>query len=163
MPRPAAPADTPRLVALAAATGVFKPLEIDALREVLDDYHAGNHAFGHRCVTVADGADATGFAYYAPAAMTDRTWELWWIAVDPAAHGRGRGSDLLTFAEAEVTAAGGRLLVIDTSTTPAYTPTRRFYVKHGYTLAAEIADFWADGDGKAVYAKRLGGPAARIA
>ena len=49
--RPTAPADTPALLALADETGVFRPVEIQALREVLDDYHAHNRAAGHRSVT----------------------------------------------------------------------------------------------------------------
>jgi ribosomal protein S18 acetylase RimI-like enzyme len=158
MPRPAAPDDTPALVALAAATGVFKPHELDALTEVLDDYHDANHAYRHRAwVTDApDGSGPLGFVYFAPTAMTDRTWELWWIAVDPTRQRGGLGGDLLRFVEAEVTKARGRLLLIETSSTPAYHPTRQFYLKHAYSQVAEIPDFYADGDGKVIFSKRLG-------
>src|SRR5438128_1296244 len=65
MIRPTIPEDTPTLVALAEATGVFKPHEIVALREVLDDYHAENHAAGHRAVTYVQDDRIIGFAYYA--------------------------------------------------------------------------------------------------
>jgi biopolymer transport protein ExbD len=41
MIRPTDPADTPLLLQLAESTGVFKPIEIQALREVLDDYKKG--------------------------------------------------------------------------------------------------------------------------
>ncbi len=159
--RPTLPADTSHLVNLAAATGVFKPFEVVALQEVLDDYHAANHGYGHRAVTSIDGAGAaTGFAYYAPAAMTDRTWELWWIAVSPPCQGRGVGRHLLDWVEGDVRAATGRLLLIETSSTPAYQPTREFYRKHGYAEAATVADFYADGDGKVIFAKRIGPMAA---
>ena len=47
-------ADTMPLLSLAEGTGVFKPHEIQALREVLDDYHASNQELGHRCVTAID-------------------------------------------------------------------------------------------------------------
>jgi ribosomal protein S18 acetylase RimI-like enzyme len=157
MPRPAAPADTPALVALAAATGVFKPHEIEALQEVLDDYHDVNHEYGHRTwVLDGDAASPVGFAYFAPTAMTDRTWELWWIAVAPTRQRGGRGSDLLRFVEAEVAAAGARLLLIETSSTPAYHPTCEFYRKHAYAQVAVIPDFYADDDGKVIFSKRLG-------
>lgn len=153
MLRPAAPADTPTLVELARATQVFKPHELVALQEVLDDYHAGNHEFGHRAAVWQDDA-VRGFVYYAPTAMTDRTWELWWIAVDPACQGRGLGGTLLKAVEDAVRAENGRILLIETSSTPPYHPTRGFYLKHGYTVAAEIADFYADGDGKVIFSKR---------
>ncbi len=76
MIRPTLPADTEVLVPLAQETGVFKPHEIRALREVLDDYHSTNQKLGHRCVTFEQSDQILGFAYYAPAAMTDRTWYL---------------------------------------------------------------------------------------
>ena len=44
MIRPTVPDDTPALLEIARGTGVFKPLEIVALHEVLDDYHAREHA-----------------------------------------------------------------------------------------------------------------------
>ncbi|HTU23829.1 MAG TPA: hypothetical protein VMF30_00440, partial [Pirellulales bacterium] len=81
MIRPTTPADTDVLVPLADATGVFKPIEIQALREVLDDYHSTNHRHGHQSITFERSGEILGFAYYAPAAMTDHTWYLYWIAV----------------------------------------------------------------------------------
>ena len=54
------------------ATGMFRDYEIQALREVLDDYFSTNHAYGHRCdVWQAAGEPLLGYAYFAPAAMTD--------------------------------------------------------------------------------------------
>ena len=113
--RPSQPADSPALIALAEGTGVFKPIEIQALEEVLSDYHARERANGHRCVTAWRGEEPIGFVYWAPAAMTDRTWHLWWIAVRRDLQSRGSGTRLLACCEAEVRAAGGRLLLIETS------------------------------------------------
>ena len=95
MIRPTVPADTEALVAIAASTGVFKPIEIEALREVLADYHATNREHGHVSVTLELHGKPAGFAYYAPAAMTDRTWYLYWIAVDKNVHAKGLGTRLL--------------------------------------------------------------------
>src|ERR1044072_9450662 len=93
--RATVPADTAALIALATETGVFKPLEIQALEEVLRDYHATNERLGHRSVTFEDAGCVLGFAYYAPAAMTDRTWYLYWIAVKKQAQASGIGGALL--------------------------------------------------------------------
>jgi ribosomal protein S18 acetylase RimI-like enzyme len=155
MLRPATPADTVALVPLADATGVFKPHEIEALQEVLDDYHAVNHTYGHRAGVWEEDGHPLGFVYFAPTAMTDRTWELWWIAVSTDRQGRGLGGRLLAFVEGQVREAGGRLLLIETSSTPAYHPTRGFYLKHGYVEAARIPDFYADGDDKVIFSKRM--------
>jgi GNAT superfamily N-acetyltransferase len=155
MIRPTVPGDTPALVELAEGTGVFKPLEIDALREVLDDYHAGNEAQGHRCVSSEREERVIGFAYYAPAAMTDRTWYLYWIAVVKGIQAKGLGGALLRHAEDDARQAGGRVLFIETSSLPHYELTRRFYLKHGYEQAAVLRDFYADGDDMVVFRKRL--------
>jgi ribosomal protein S18 acetylase RimI-like enzyme len=153
--RPTIPADTPSLLAIAHETSVFKPLEIVALEEVLDDYHAANQMQGHRCVTLEQDARPIGFAYYAPAAMTDRTWYLYWIAVEKATQARGLGTRLLRWAEEEISVLNGRLLLIETSGLPHYEPTRRFYAKHGYHIAGRLADYYADGDDMVVFGKRF--------
>ena len=64
MIRPTIPAADEKLIALAAETGVFKPTEIQALREVLTDYHAANHAHGHQCVTFEQDAAAAIIDFY---------------------------------------------------------------------------------------------------
>ncbi|HJZ55329.1 MAG TPA: hypothetical protein VKE74_10240 [Gemmataceae bacterium] len=69
--------------------------------------------------------------------------------------GRGLGGRLLEFVEDDVRQLSGRLLLIETSSTPHYEPTRRFYRKYDYTLAATIPDYYADGDGMAVFSKRI--------
>lgn len=155
MIRPTVPEDTPALLEIARGTDVFKPLEIVALEEVLDDYHALTRALGHVAVTCEQEGQIIGFAYYAPAAMTDRTWYLYWIAVDKRSHARGIGSKLLRHAEADVRAANGRLLLIETSSLPHYALTRRFYSKHGYDHACVLPDYYADGDDLVVFRKRF--------
>jgi ribosomal protein S18 acetylase RimI-like enzyme len=157
MIRPTTAADTPRLLRLTEATGVFKPLEIEALGEVLRDYHAANAAFGHRSVTLEEDGAVVGFAYYAPAAMTDRTWYLYWIAVVKDRHRGGHGSLLLRHVEEDTRAQGARLLFIETSSLPHYEPTRRFYLKHGYEVSGTLRDYYADGDDLVVFRKRLQG------
>jgi ribosomal protein S18 acetylase RimI-like enzyme len=155
MLRPVTPADTEALVALTEGTGFFKPFELDTLREVLNDYHSGTADEGHRSLAWEEGGRILGYVYFAPAVMTDRSWYLYWIAVERGQQGRGLGGKLLAFVEDEIRKADGRLLLIETSTTPHYDPTRRFYLKYGYSLAATIADYYADGDGMAVFAKKL--------
>ena len=155
MIRPTIPADTPVLLLLAEQTGVFKPLEIKALEEVLDDYHASNQAVGHRAVSSERAGQVAGFAYYAPAAMTDRTWYLWWIFVGKAWQAGGIGSELLRYAEEEVRQRRGRMLLVETSSLPDYDLTRRFYLKHRYEPAAVLADYYRKGDDMVVFRKRL--------
>jgi ribosomal protein S18 acetylase RimI-like enzyme len=157
MIRPVVPADVPRLLELTAATGFFKPADVEALREVLDEYFAEPPA-GHQCVAFEEDAGRiVGYAYYAEASMTDRTWYLWWIAVDPTIQGRGLGRTLMRHVEDDARAHGCRLMFIETSSVPLYEPTRQFYLRLGYEQEALLRDYYAEGDGLVVFRKRLGG------
>ncbi len=160
MIRPTKPEDTPALVELTEGTGVFKPHEIQALQEVLSDYHASNKVAGHYAVSFEHEGRLIGYAYYAPAAMTDRTWYLYWIAVTKAVHGSGLGGKLLKHAEDHIRKLGGRVLFIETSSLPQYELTRRFYLKHHYELTATLRDYYADGDDMVVFRKHLAGATA---
>jgi len=154
--RPTVPEDTPTLVALAEATAMFKPPEIQALREVLDDYHATHQALGHQCVTYEEDGRILAFAYYAPASMTDRTWYLYWVAVSKEVQARGIGGALLRYVENDIRHLHqGRIFLIETSSLPHYEPTRHFYLKHGYEQLAVLSDYYADGDDMVVFRKRL--------
>jgi ribosomal protein S18 acetylase RimI-like enzyme len=153
--RPTVPEDSETLIGLAAETGVFKPLEIQALREVLHDYFVANQALGHLSVTLEQNGEILGFAYYAPVAMTDRSRSLYWIAVKKHTQARGLGSKLLKYVEDDVKAKNGRMLLIDTSSLPNYGPTRKFYLKHQYEIGSEFPDFYADGDNLIVFRKRM--------
>jgi ribosomal protein S18 acetylase RimI-like enzyme len=153
--RPIEPADTDWLVRLAETTNVFKPIELVALREVLDDYHATNHQLNHRGVVFERLGRVLGFAYYAPAAMTDRSWYLYWIAVAKECQGQGIGQKLMAHTEAEIIAAQGRILFVETSSLDHYEPTRRFYAGRSYELIATVSDYYSDDDDMMVFRKRL--------
>jgi ribosomal protein S18 acetylase RimI-like enzyme len=155
MIRPTVPADTPALLKIAEGTGVFKPHEIVALNEVISDYHAADHGQEHHAITYEKDGQIIGFAYYAPASMTDRTWYLYWIAVSKQTQARGVGGYLLRHAEEEIRKLNGRVLFIETSSLPHYELTRKFYVKHGYEVTAVLRDYYSDGDDMVVFRRHF--------
>ncbi len=160
MIRAAMPAETSTLVALGVATGLFTDDEADLLlRGVLDDLHGGHLGVDHHAVVWSeeDGAPPAGWAYFALSEKADRVWDLWWIGVDPARHGKGGGDALMDAVEREVRARGGRLLIIETSALPPTARARRFYERRGYAACGRVPDFYADGDDKVIYAGRLSG------
>jgi ribosomal protein S18 acetylase RimI-like enzyme len=155
MIRPTVPADTPTLLKIAEGTGVFKPHEIVALHEVISDYHADSHGQEHHAITYEKDGQIIGFAYYAPASMTDRTWYLYWIAVSKQTQARGVGGYLLRHAEDEIRKLNGRVLFIETSSLPHYELTRKFYLKHGYEVTGVLRDYYSDGDDMVVFRRHF--------
>lgn len=153
------PADVEAVRALVAATGMFRHAEVAVAAELVEEALArGAKASGYH-LALADDGDADGLAGYVchgPIAGTEHSHDLYWIVVHPRLQGRGLGRRLMAEAEAAVRAAGGRRLYVDTSSTPAYAPTRAFYAGCGYEAAAELPDFYAPGDGKVIFCKVLG-------
>ena len=146
------------LVHLTEATGLFKPVEVEALQEVLDDYFTTTHRYGHLSVTCEEDGQVLGFAYYAPAAMTDRTWYVYWIVVRKDLQARGTGSRLLKHLEDDIRLNHqGRVLFIETGSLPHYELTRKFYLKNGYEQHALLKDYYAPGDSMVVFRKDLTG------
>jgi ribosomal protein S18 acetylase RimI-like enzyme len=155
MIRPTIPEDTPALLAITQGTELFLPADLEALRSVLHDYHHSEYSEEHCSVTYEQDGQVIGFAYYAPAAMTDRTWYLWWIVVNKQIQARGVGGEMLRYVEDDIRAQQGRLLLLETSSLPSYELTRRFYLKKKYDVLAILNDYYADGHDMVVFRKRL--------
>lgn len=58
-------------------------------------------------------------------------------------------------AEQRLRSLGQRILLVDTSSTDAFTLTRKFYTRNGYEEEARIRDFWSAGDDKVIFRKSL--------
>jgi GNAT superfamily N-acetyltransferase len=155
MIRPVTPADVPDLVAMTAGTGLFKPMEVDTLRQVLDEYFEYEQAAGARSFVLERDGERLGFEYHAAEEMTVGTWCLWWIVVRFDLQGQGLGRKLLEFAEADARERGAGVLFVETSGTPQYEPTRRFYLKYGYDQEARLRDYYAPGDDQVIFRKAL--------
>lgn len=153
MIRPTTLDDTTALIALADATGLFQPDQLEELGEMLSDYFRDNS--DDRLWITDDNKGVVGVAYCEIERMTDRTWNLQLIAIRPDCQGQGRGTTLLDYVEQMLTVRGGRVLLVETSGLPDFERTRTFYRKCGYEEEARIRDFYTAGDDKIVYRKLL--------
>jgi D-alanine-D-alanine ligase len=153
--RPSEQDDRDAILALVEATGFFPPHELEVAREVLDDALAGVDGGHYRSVTAMLGGVPVGWACLGPTPCTVGTWDLYWLAVHPAAQGLGVGRRLVSRAVGLARAAGGRLLLAETAGRQAYAPTRAFYLASGFSEEARVRDFYARGDDKVIYLRRL--------
>lgn len=145
------------LIALAEASGLFQPNQLEEVSGMLTDYFGDNNSNSdHFWITDEDDNDGpVGVAYCASEPMTDGTWNLQLIAVRPDRQGQGHGATLLHYVEETLTARGGRVLLVETSGMESFERTRAFYRKCGYEKEARIRDFYKAGDDKIVYRKAL--------
>jgi ribosomal protein S18 acetylase RimI-like enzyme len=147
--------DKPALIALLRGLPEFKPAEVVVAEEVIDSYLAGPAGSGYHVLVAEANSAVAGYICYGLTPLTEGTWDVYWIAVAAGEQGRGVGGVLLAYAEDKIKEAGGRLVVIETSSQESYQKTRRFYLKHGYQAIARLPDFYAPGDDKIILQKRL--------
>jgi GNAT superfamily N-acetyltransferase len=152
----AEPNDGFDILAISAGVEVFTEEEITTVDELWRDYlNRGAQASGYYFLVDRLRGRVRGFACYGPRALTEGTFDLYWIAVDKKKHGKGVGKALLHVVEEEIRQMGGRLIVVETSGLDKYTPTRGFYESAGYTLEARLRDFYRLGDDLVIYTKHL--------
>jgi len=124
--------------------------------EVIDSYLKDPLESGYHILVAEADSTVTGYICYGPTPLTVGTWDLYWAAVTPDKQRQGIGGALFEAAEENIREAGGRLAIIETSSTPAYEKTMRFHTRNGYQIVARLPDFYAPGDDKLILQKRLG-------
>ena len=174
-----------RITEILDATRVFRPEEVEVALELFDETfpsHAASsdddedssqtrdgNTTGYRLPATGCGSydflgaftpedELVGYACYGPTPDTDRTFDLYWIAVDPGAQGSGSGTRLLAEVERRLKGQNARMLIVETSSRSEYEPTRHFYRKRGYAEAARVRDFYAPLDDRIIYTKRFHSP-----
>jgi len=148
--------DVEPILGISRQTGVFDEEELTTILELLNEYfNLGAQKSGYYFLSCREGRQVIGFACYGPRALTQGTFDLFWIATVPSAGRQGVGRALLERVAREVKAMQGRLIIAETSGRPDYASARDFYKKHNYQRAATIADFYAPGDDLVMYIYRI--------
>lgn len=151
--RPLQVGDRSELERITRATKVFKEYEIPIALEVFDKAIEPGQTDYEATAAEVEGRFA-GWAAWGLRPCTEGTWDLYWIAVDPALHGAGVGSTILEEVEQRIRDRA-RLLVVETGGRSAYDATRAFYLAKGYIVAATIPDLYAPGDAQVILTKRF--------
>lgn len=146
--------DKPALMRILKNTPEFKPFEVTVAEELIDYYLADGIKSGYN-ILIADDDGVAGYVCYGETPCTVGTWDIYWIAVSQDKRGKGIGKMLDTAAETAIRKAKGRLAFIETSSTPLYDNTRKFYEARGYEQVARIKDFYMPGDDKIILQKKL--------
>ena len=148
--------DIAPLSEIVRATKVFHEEEVDVAIELMEIAANEKDQKDYFLYSYVDEFGVLqGYYCVGPTPMTKSTYDLYWIAVHPRMHRKKIGRDLLAHCEQQVQGMGGTLLVVETSSQPKYEPTRKFYLRHQYTEAAHIKDYYAPGDDLVIYIKHF--------
>jgi ribosomal protein S18 acetylase RimI-like enzyme len=162
---PLTPHHRARIAEIVRATAVFSETEVEVALELFDDAMGGEKwdsasrvphpTSDYEFIGAFGGDQLLGYACFGQTPSTDRTYDLYWIAVHPDAQRSGAGAALMNEVERQLAERRARLLIVETSSREDYVPTRSFYHKQGYAEAARLRGFYAPGDDRVVLTKRI--------
>lgn len=147
--------DSADIRGLVEKTGFFHSFEVAVAVELVEERLAKGKDSGYEFIFLEENNHLLGYACYGPIPCTQSSFDIYWIAVDPKKQGSGLGRRIMTEAERLIRLAGGSQIYIETSQRPQYASTRAFYESCGYRVASVLSDYYAVGDGKVVYGKRI--------
>jgi GNAT superfamily N-acetyltransferase len=147
------PPDREAVGRIISATGFFRPDELAVALELVELAIEKGEASGYSFLFAEQDNEVVGYACYGPIGCTIGSYDLYWIAVDPARQRAGLGRKLVAEVEQRIRIVGGRHIYIETSGQPQYTPTRKFYERCGYQAVAVHKDFYDQGDDKWIWQK----------
>lgn len=155
------PGDKEQIRRILTETKHFNDDEIKVAIELIDVYLNDEKQQDYIIYTyendskAADQSSVGGYICYGKRPLTDWTYDLYWIAVDPNIHGKGLGSKLVKHMEEDLKSVSGKLILIETSGKAEYENERKFYTKNGYEVQTIIKDFYRSGDDLYIYRKYL--------
>jgi GNAT superfamily N-acetyltransferase len=149
-------ADVELVRGLAQDSGGFSASEVEIAVELAEESLArGAAASGYHFLFAEADGEPKGYACFGPIPLTAASWDLYWIAVPKHGQGNGIGRRLMAEMERRAKALGATHFYIDTSGRADYARSQAFYKASGYGLAANLPDFYAPGDAKLIFAKKI--------
>ncbi|MBN1366319.1 MAG: GNAT family N-acetyltransferase [Dehalococcoidales bacterium] len=153
---PMSKSDKAVIMDILRATVEFNLEEVDTAEQLIDRYLTEGTSSGYHLLVAKAGSEVSGYICYGPRPLTESTWDVYWMAVNPKNKGQGIGTSLLKVAERNIKKQKGLIILIETSSIGSYELTRKFYLNAGYKIISRIPDFYSLGDGLVVFHKRLG-------
>jgi ribosomal protein S18 acetylase RimI-like enzyme len=149
------PADSAAVRRLVGDTRVFSAVEVGWAVELVDETLKRGPATGYHFLFSDSPQGLDGYTCFGPIDGTDNRFDLYWIVVSPNAQGKGLGKRLLEASMSAARKLDATHMFIDTSTRVDYAPARALYEALGFAHMGTLVDFYADGDGKALFGRKL--------
>lgn len=147
--------DREQLKRILSNVNQFKPTECDVALELIDISIMNPVQEDYNVFVFEENGKVLGYHCTGQRPLTNGVYDLYWIAVDPSIQGKGIGAQLLKHAEEFILERKGRLILAETSSRDNYNETRGFYLKHNFSVLAEIKDFYSIEDNLIIFGKYL--------
>jgi len=144
--------DRPLVHEMLTRCGAFTDEEIRVAMDMFESGLAGDYSL----MGIETDGGLCAYACFGKAALTLRSWYVYWFCVHPALQGTGVGQTLQRTVEDCVRQMGGDRLVLETSGRTDYERSRRFYERAGFMVHGRLPDFYKPGDDCIIYCKILG-------
>ncbi|MEX0695773.1 MAG: GNAT family N-acetyltransferase [Rhodospirillales bacterium] len=145
------PNDIGAICELVRQTGFFNADEVAIAGELVEERLTKGAASGYEFIIAEQGGVIAGYACFGKIDGTDSSFDLYWIAVNPACQRQGLGRKIMNKAESIMREMGASLIYVDTSSSDKYRATRAFYLSMGYVENARLDNFYHEGDGKVIF------------
>lgn len=148
--------DVQAIIEIVKSTGFFSDSEIDIAEELAQENIAKGPEKSGYIFNLAEKDNAPfAFSCYGKTPGTEDSFDLYWIAVHQSERGNGIGKILMEMAVEDIARLSGKNVWIETSSRSIYEPTRRFYLKCGCKIIAELPNFYGKNDNKIILLKKI--------
>ena len=147
--------DIERVREIVDSTKFFYDHEVEIAAELVAERLEGGEATGYFFVFAELDGKTVAYSCFGPISMSRTSFDLYWIAAHNDYRGKGIGRMVMEETCRLAREMGCSILIAETSGLPHYEPTRAFYINNGYVLEASLKDFYAMGDDKLFYTKRI--------
>lgn len=147
--------DREKIKKILIETNNFTGDEINIALELIDIYIKDKEQKDYEIFVDEKEGEVLGYICIGPRPLTEGTYDLYWIAVNPEIQSKGIGSSLIKFMEEHLKRKNGRLILIETSGKESYEKERKFYEKNSYNELVNIKDFYKVNDSLVIYGKYI--------
>ena len=148
--------DITRVMEIVESTKFFYDHEVEIAAELVAERLSHGESTGYHFVFAEVDGVTAAYSCFGPITMSKTSFDLYWIATHNDFRGKGIGRKLLDETIKEAKNMGCNILIAETSGLEHYAPTRAFYDSNKFVLEARLKDFYAMGDDKLFYTKRIG-------
>lgn len=148
--------DIQRVLEIVESTKFFYDHEVEIAAELVADRLSHGESTGYYFVFAEVDGVTAAYSCFGPITMSQTSFDLYWIATHNDFRGKGIGRQLLEETYKHARTMGCKIIIAETSGLDHYAPTRAFYISNKFELEARLKDFYAEGDDKLFYTKRIG-------